>query len=132
MRALRGTAIVIGVIQLVLGVVFIFIPVQFATIFGLDATPDWVNWIFAMFGARAIGYAVGMLIAVRQPERHAAWLLTMIGIQAVDWVATLVYLTRGTIRFSQVPTAVILPVLFILITGLWWLRQRRTPAPAVS
>jgi hypothetical protein len=106
---------VIAAIQVVLGVLMIFAPAQFADFSGLSEAPEWTAWLFAMFGARCLGYAVGLVAALRDPVANRLWLQTMIGIQAVDWIATLGYLAAGTVTIGQVKTAAIAPLFFIAV-----------------
>ncbi|MFV1969908.1 MAG: hypothetical protein ACC683_02760 [Acidimicrobiia bacterium] len=123
MRLLRSTLIVIGIVQLVLGIVFL-VPGLFASTMGLNEAPGWVNWLFAMFGARALALAYGMFLAARNPGRHVAWVQAMVGIQAIDWIATIAYLAAGTVTLAQVTTAVFLPLVFIAILGRYLARER--------
>src|SRR3982751_631315 len=87
--ALRYTLGFIGVVQLILGLVFLFIPGQFASLVGLTVVPSWVPWMFAMFSARAFGFAYGMFVAMREPKAHRTWISAMILVQAVDWIVTI-------------------------------------------
>ena len=116
MKILKPTLVIIGVVQLVLGIVFL-VPGLFASTMGLEEPPDWVNWQFAMLGARFLGFAFGMFLASRDPRRHLAWIQAMIGIQAIDWVGTIAYLTTGAVTITQVTTAAFLPLVFIVILG---------------
>jgi len=122
---LKPTLVVIGIMQLVLGVAFL-VPGLFASTVGLETAPGWVDWLFAMFGARALGFAYGMFLAARNPGRHVAWIRAMIGIQAIDWIATLAYLIAGAVTIAQVTTAAFLPVIFIAILSRYSL-QAETP-----
>src|SRR5258708_39285642 len=92
---LRVTLGAIGIVQLILGIIFLFAPAQFAAVIGLSVTPAWVPWMFAMFGARALGFAYGMFLALRQPEEHRAWIGAMIAVQAIDWIATIYFVLQG-------------------------------------
>ncbi len=56
-----------------------------------------------------------MLVASLNPGRHIAWIKAMIGIQAIDWIATMAYLLTGAVTLSQVTTAAFLPLVFIAI-----------------
>jgi hypothetical protein len=116
MKILKPTLVIIGVVQLVLGIVLL-VPGLFASTMGLEEPPDWVNWQFAMLGARFLGFAFGMFLASRDPRRHLAWIQAMIGIQAIDWVGTMAYLTTGAVTITQVTTAAFLPLVFIVILG---------------
>ncbi len=113
--ALRITLGAIGVIQMILGIVFLFAPGQFASVLGLAAIPAWVPWMFAMFGARALGFAYGMFLAMRQPEEHRAWIGAMIVVQAIDWLATIYFVLQGAVTLPQVSGASFLPIIFIFV-----------------
>lgn len=124
MRSLRITLIVIGAFQLVLGGLFTLLPIQAAAFLGLEpVAPPWANWLLVMMGARFLGFAYGMALAARDPFRHVTWINAMIGIQAIDWLATLVHLVDGSMRLQQVGTASFMPVLFVV--ALLWLHPRR-------
>jgi hypothetical protein len=119
---LRITLGVVAFFQIALALVFLFIPGPFAAAVGLEEAPAWASWMFAMFSARALGYAVGMILAIRNPLRHRAWIATMIGVQAIDWVATLVFIGAGAITIAQASTASFLPVIFIALLLVTCLR----------
>jgi len=105
----------IAAIQFILGALMIFAPAQFADFSGLSEAPEWTAWLFAMFGARCIGYGIGLIAAIRSPYENRLWLQTMAGVQAIDWIATLGYLAAGSVTIAQVKTAAIAPLLFILV-----------------
>ena len=119
-RSLRLSLRVIAATQLVFGLVFLFPGASVADLFGLrPAAPDWAQWLLTMMAARFLGYAAGMFVAARAPDRHLAWINTMVAVQAIDWIATLAYLVAGSLSLRQVSTAAILPPLFIAAL-LWW------------
>jgi hypothetical protein len=114
----RYTLGFIGIVQLILGLVFIFFPNQFASMLGLPPMPAWGLWLLCMFGARAFAFAYGMFIAMSNPTKHTAWIRGMIMVQAIDWLATLYFLMNGSLTLMQVSTASFLPIIFILILFL--------------
>jgi hypothetical protein len=114
----------IGIVQVILGLVFIFIPVQFAGLVGLPATPPWALWMFTMFGARALGFAYGMFLAMRDPVQHLAWIRAMIVVQAIDWLGTAYFLLNGSVTLMQVTTAAFLPIIFIVGLVATYPRER--------
>jgi hypothetical protein len=123
---LRISLVVIAISQLVLGLAFLLAPGPFETLLNLTpAAPAWADWLIAMLGARFLGYAVGMFVAARDPQRHQAWIATMIGIQAVDWAATMAYVVRGQLTFAQVGPAAVLPVFFVAALLGWGRDWRR-------
>jgi hypothetical protein len=120
----RTTIVIIAVIQIVLGLIFILNPTSFPLLLGLPAAPPWTDWLFAMFGARALGFACGMLVSLRDIQRHASWLAAMILVQAIDWIGTLLAVHAGKVTLYQVSTASFLPILFIAVLTTELLRQR--------
>jgi hypothetical protein len=131
---LRITLGIIAAFQLVLGLMFLFAPDFYASAVGLDPAPDWVPWMFGMFSARAIGFTVGLALAIADPFRHRAWIAIMIGVQAIDWLVTASLVVQGTLTIAQVSTAGFMPVLFIIALALTFPRRRSiaasTPARA--
>ena len=123
MRFIRPTLVLIGVIQIALGLVFL-IPNAFSSLLGLPDAPSWATWMLTMFSARAFGFGYGMLLASRDPARHRTWIVAMIGVQALDWVSTIAYLATGTLTLSTVTTAAFLPLVFIGV--LWRAPNRET------
>jgi hypothetical protein len=114
----------IALVQLVLALIFISAPAQFVALLGLPAAPEWVDWIFAMFGARALGFAYGMVLVLRDPVKQRSWIRAMIIVQVVDWIATLVFLLRDVVTLGQVTTAAFFPVIFVAVLLLGYPRQQ--------
>ena len=125
----RPTIVLIAVIQIALGAIFIVSPGSFPALLGLPAAPAWTDWLFAMLGARALGFAFRMLVALRDLQRHVSWLMAMVVVQAIDWIGTILAVHAGTVTLAQVSTASFLPILFIVVLGAEVLRLR---APAAT
>ena len=116
----------IGVVQLFFGLLFTFAPGVAGGILGLGSdAPGWAYWLFVMMGARFLGYGVGMLVAAREPAAHVAWINTMIAIQVIDFIGTVIFLVAGDLPLVRVASALVLPVVFV--AGLvWWHPRRNT------
>jgi len=114
---LKSTLRFIAIVQFVLGLSFLLAPQFTSRAMGLATAPEWTDWLFGMMAARFLGFGYGMLLAARNPWEGRHWIKVMIGIQAIDWSVTLVYLLRGSVSLMQVSTASFLPVIFVLI--LW-------------
>lgn len=118
------TIILIALVQVALGLVFTLAPQAFPSMLGLAPAPPWTDWMFAQFGARALGFAFGMLLALRDVRRYASWLAVMIGVQVIDWMGTMLALTMNKVTLAQVSTAPYLPIVFIVVLVLELRRQR--------
>ncbi|MGA7688895.1 MAG: hypothetical protein WCA29_06660 [Jiangellales bacterium] len=111
---LKRTLVIIGVVQVLLGVVLL-VPGLAAAVLDLDPAPGWVDWMLVMFAARSLGFGYGMFLAARDPAAHRGWIRAMIGVQVVDWVGTIAYLLAAQVTLAQVTTAAFLPVVFVVI-----------------
>ena len=125
-RFAQAILLFIAFVQAILGIVFLVSPAAFAAAMGLAAAPAWTEWIFAMFGARALGFAFGMVVAQRDIARHRSWLVAMIGVQALDWIGTLWALAQNKVSLGQVATAPFLPILFVIVLAA---ALRAIPSP---
>lgn len=124
MRILRSTLIIIGIFQLVLGLVFTVAPAATNDLFRLVGDePAWVDWLFIMMGARFLGFAYGMFRAAGAPEAHVGWINAMIGVQTVDWLATVGFVATGALTLGQVTTAAIVPPVFVAL--MVWFHPNR-------
>lgn len=121
----RAAIILVAIVQIVLGVIFIVIPGAFPAVLGLPPAPPWTDWMFAMLGARALGFAYGMLVALGDLRRHSSWLVAMIIVQAIDWIGTILAVQSGKVTLAQVSTASFLPLVFIVALAAELLRQRQ-------
>ncbi|MGH2967510.1 MAG: hypothetical protein ACRDK0_00380 [Solirubrobacteraceae bacterium] len=109
-----------------LGLLFVLAPAQANDLFSISpAEPAWVDWLFAMLGARFLGFAYGMFRAARDPDANVGWINAMIAIQAIDWIATLGHLIADDVTLRQVSTSAIVPPLFVGI--LLWFHPTRRP-----
>lgn len=124
MSMLKFTLRFIGVVQLFFGLLFVLAPSKIAPALHLHPhQPAWVNWLFVMAGGRFLGYAYGMFVAARDPERNRSWIDSMIVVQSMDWFGTIGYLVAGDVSLRNVTTAAFLPPLFM--AGLIAWRPRR-------
>lgn len=126
------TIVLIAVVQLALAIVFIIFPDRFAAMLGLEEAPPWTSWIFAQYGARALGFSYGMWLVLRDARRHVAWIKAMIAVQVIDWIGTVLALAGGHVTLAQVATAPFLPVLFVIVLAGELRRQKARRAEMAS
>jgi len=127
-RLTQAVIVLIAVVQLILGLIFLFAPQAFPGLLGLVPAPGWTDWMFAQFAARALAFAYGMGLVLRDARRHADWIRAMIGVQIIDWIGTVMALVAGKVTLAQVATAPFLPILFVLVLALELRRQASTQA----
>ena len=124
MRPLKVTLAVIGIVQVFFGLLFVVAPGQFAYLFHFPVAPSWTNWLLIMGGARFLGMGYGMFVAMRDPLKHRSWIQAMIGVQILDWLATISNLLSGTITLTQASTAAFLPIVFIVALLVFYPREQ--------
>ena len=110
---------VIGVVQLVLGALYLFLPLQFLSMQGLS-TPGADNaYPLGMLAARFLAYGIGMFFIARAPEKNLFWINNMILIQAVDLAVGIFYTAVGTVALTHSGFPMFNATLFIVLLSLW-------------
>ena len=128
-RLLRPLLILIGVVQLVLGVATALFPTVFFHRMGLAPPPPDNQYMLAMLASRFLAFGVVLLLVARNPTRHRLLLQLMLGIQLLDLTAGLVYTGLGIVdlgvsAFPMTNAAVFAGLLF------WWMPRREEVALA--
>lgn len=121
---LRLTLVFIGAMQLIFGAMLSLAPAQFGATFGFEGAPAWVYWMFAGAGGRSLVFAYGMFLAARQAERYLPWIQGMIGVQPVDWLATLYGINTGAFTLAQAGMAAVLPLIFVALLLVFYPRKQ--------
>lgn len=119
MRNLKLLCAVIGVSQLVLGLLFLLLPLEFARWMGLSPPPADNGYLYAMLAARFLVYGVGMFIILRDPLRYRFWLDGMLMIQAIDLAGGVFYVLSGRVALASAAFPMINATLFMLLLALW-------------
>lgn len=122
MRLLQIALALIALTQISYGAVLLVDPAILVRVLGTtDPVPVWADYILFTAGARFIGYGIGMLAAAYQPTRHRLWITTMIMIQLVDLIATLVFCADDQLSVHRVGMTILLPAIWVavLATTLW-------------
>ena len=103
MKKLQALLILIGVVQLVLGALFLFAP----------------QMIMSMLAARFIALGIGMFWCARAPEQNLFWINNMILIQVIDLAVGIYYTTTGVVALSSSAFPMFNATLFIILLCLW-------------
>lgn len=91
---------VVGSLQIVLGLAYLFAPQTLLAQMGHSQAPSDLQYPLGMLAARFIAYGVGFWLISRAPERHVLWIRLMALIQAVDLLAGFVYSVQGVVPWS--------------------------------
>ena len=119
MKKLQGLLILIGVVQLVLGALFLFAPQAIMGMMGLTVPPADAGYMFGMLAARFIAYGIGMFWCARNPEENTFWINNMILVQVIDLAAGIYYTAFGIVDISSSAFPMFNATIFIILLWLW-------------
>jgi len=119
MKKLQTLLRVIGVVQLVLGVLYLVMPIQFLSLMGHTAPAIDVAYPLGMLAARFLAYGVGMLFIARKPQENAFWVNNMILVQAIDLAVGIFYTVTGQVTLMMSSFPMFNATLFIILLALW-------------
>jgi hypothetical protein len=100
MRNLKILLRVVGVIQIVLGILYLFAPVFLLESMGHTVPSDDTFYPLAMLASRFIGYGAAFLFISREPSKHGLWIDIMIVIQLLDLAGGIFYTSTGVVPLS--------------------------------
>ncbi len=119
MKKLTILLYLIGVVQLVLGLLYLFVPLQFLALLGHSAPQADIAYPLGMLAARFLAYGVGMFFIARAPEKHPFWINNMILIQAIDLAVGIFYTATGVVGLALSGFPMFNATLFIILLTLW-------------
>ncbi len=128
MKLLPLACRVIGISQLVLGALYLFMPGFFIEMQNLTPIAADTGYPLAMLGARFLVYGVGMFIIANDPVKHMFWLNGMIIIQVIDLAAGVFYVGMGFVPLQHAVAPLFNATLFIVLLNLF--RRQTGAAPA--
>lgn len=111
-RGLKVAMIVWGVIGILFGLAFIFVPRQLGAMLGYEEGPKYVPYFLASMGGGVISASVFLLVAARDPLRHINWVKFAILWSLLGAVLGLYSIIRGYVGFGQAGMGIILNAVF--------------------
>ena len=128
MTYFKALCYLIGVVQLVLGALYLFAPQFFIAWQGLSEIGADIGYPLAMLAARFIVYGLGMFVIASDPVRYRIWADGMILIQVIDLAAGVFYTATGVVSIAHSGFPMFNAALFII--GLALLRRKGSVTPA--
>jgi hypothetical protein len=114
-KGLKAVMIVWGVIHVLLGLVFIFFPVQFAPMMGFGKLDNSSIYMAALCGLTFLSAGVWLIIAARDPLRNIMWVNFAILWASLGVVVQLFLAGTGTISFAQAAYGTIQDFVFAVL-----------------
>ncbi len=110
---------VIGVVQLVLGMLYLLIPLRFLAMMGQSVPQPDIAYPLGMLAARFLAYGMVMLFIAHQPEKYLFWINNMLLIQVLDLAVGIFYTVSGSVELSHSAFPMFNASLFIVLLTLW-------------
>ena len=132
MKKLQGLLILIGIVQLVLGALFLFAPQAIMGWMGLAVPAADNGYILGMLAARFIAFGIGMFWCARAPEQNLFWINNMILIQVIDLAVGVYYTATGVVDIASSAFPMFNATLFIILLTLWRPKSQTNLAVAHS
>lgn len=127
---LRILLIIVGVVQIVLGVLYLVFPQEFLHSMGHTLPMDDINYPFGMMAARFLAYGAGMFVIAKAPYEHRFWVINMVFIQIIDLAVGIFYTLNGTISLSLSAFPMFNAMLIASLLWLWRPKQAGTSGAA--
>lgn len=120
MKKLKIALYVVGVLQIVLGIMALFFPTFFAqTVMELSPVHSDIGYPFGMLASRLLVFGVLMFIIARCPEKNVLLINAMIAIQAIDLLAGIFYVSTGEVALSSAAAALFNATWIMVLLSLW-------------
>lgn len=116
---LKVLLVVIGFVQLILGMAYLFFPLEFLRWMGHTLPAPDINYPLGMLAARFLAYGLGMFVIARSPARHAFWITNMVLIQLIDLAVGVVYTLSGIVSLQLSGFPMFNATLIALLLWLW-------------
>lgn len=100
MKKLTYVLRLIAILQIVLGIGFLFFPGYVLQAMGHSLPQPDIYYPLGMLAARFIAYGIAMYIISSNPLRHILWINVMIVIQVIDLAVGLYYTAIGVLPLS--------------------------------
>ena len=129
MKKLTALLSLIGVVQIVLGVLYLLFPLQFLTMMGHSTPETDIAYPLGMLAARFLANGVGMFFIARTPAKQVFWINNMILIQVVDLAVGIFYTATGAVGLALSAFPMFNATLFIILLSLWRPQAERSVSP---
>ncbi|MEA2058233.1 MAG: hypothetical protein U9O63_05895 [Actinomycetota bacterium] len=101
MLKLRILLRVVGAIQIVLGLFYLFAPAIFLETIGHSIPADDIFYPLGMLASRFLVLGVVFIYIARDPVQHRLWIIAMIFIQLIDLAVGIFYTATGVVELSD-------------------------------
>jgi hypothetical protein len=126
MKKFKVTLFAVGIVQMVLGLLYVLAPNATLHWMGHSAVADDIAYPLGMLSSRFLVYGALLLLASRSPAEHRVLILGMIWIQIIDLAVGLYFTLQGTVGISLSGFPMFNAAVIALLLWLWMPAYRKT------
>jgi len=115
---------IIGIIQITLGVLYLFAPAFMLNSMGHSAVGEDIYYPLGMLASRFIAYGVAMIYISSNPLKYKLWAIVMIAIQALDLLGGIVYTATGVVSLELSGFPMFNASWMIILLWLWMPKEK--------
>jgi len=110
---------VVGVLQIVLGLLYLFAPTFILTAMGHTVPAPDIFYPLAMLSSRFIAYGIAIIYISSKPIEHKLWIYFMIMIQIIDLSGGIFYTATGVVALTLSGFSMFNATVIIILMTLW-------------
>ena len=126
MKKVKVLLFVVGVVQLVLGLMYLLMPNGILHWMGHSAIADDIAYPLGMLSSRFLVYGSLLLLASRSPEDNRMLILGMMWIQVIDLAVGVYYTMQGTVGIAISGFPMFNATVIALLLWLWMPAHKQT------
>ncbi len=119
MKKLTWLLRIVGFIQVVLGVMYLFAPAFMLKSMGHSVPSPDIFYPLGMLAARFIAYGMAFIYISKEPAKHRLWIVFMILIQAIDLLAGIYYTATGVVSLQLSGFAMFNATWIMILCYVW-------------
>lgn len=90
----------VGIIQIILGVFYLFAPDYILNSMGHSLPEPDIHYPLAMLAARFIAYGIAFIYISGDPLQHKLWIYFMVLIQVIDLGSGIIFTSTGVVSLA--------------------------------
>jgi len=115
---------IIGIIQITLGVLYLFAPAFMLSSMGHSAVGEDIYYPLGMLASRFIVYGVAMIYISSDPVKYKLWAIVMIAIQVLDLLGGIAYTATGVVSLELSGFPMFNASWMIILLWLWMPKEK--------